>query len=93
MYDNYIYFTIFRGGLLSYLWNILEGISQITILSLIGVTIPGIAYQVNNALLNLGQLDILPSGKLEGSLIKFNPNDSALNHNFNALGYTTTNCI
>jgi hypothetical protein len=61
-------------------WGILEGLTQLIILSFVSVNVPGIAYQVNTVLLNLAQLDILPSSQIKSWFFEFDDDgDEAFN--------------
>ena len=72
----------------------LEGITQITILSLISVNMPALASAINKQLLNLAQLNILPSTKINNAILKFSGNnDDPINDNFNQLVYNNINSI
>jgi hypothetical protein len=62
-------------------WGILEGLTQLLILSFVSINVPGIANQVNKALLNLAQLDILPSSQIESWFFQFDDDgDKAFNY-------------
>ncbi len=63
------------------MWGILEGLTQLLILSFVSINVPGIANQVNKALLNLAQLDILPSSQIESWFFQFDDDgDKAFNY-------------
>jgi hypothetical protein len=46
-------------------WNILEGLQYITVLSLVSISVPGIANQLNSVLLEFSQMDVLPAADIE----------------------------
>jgi hypothetical protein len=45
--------NIIRATVLSLVWNLLDGITHLTILSLISINVPGIANEINRVLLAL----------------------------------------
>ena len=55
---------------------------------------PALANMINQQLLNLAQLNILPYTKVDNSIFNFGGiNDGPLNDNFNNLGYGNVNAI
>jgi hypothetical protein len=72
----------------------LEGLSQITVLSLISLNVPGVANQVNSVLLQLAQLDVLPTPLIEEAFLTFNDfEDTPINDNFDQFGLSGTNSL
>ena len=81
-------------GLLSYLLGILDGLAQITILSLISVRILGIANQLNKVLLDLSQMDILPYIDIDDKFLDFDDwEEEPLNDQFAFFGLENTNSL
>ena len=73
---------------MSLVWSIMDGLTQITILSLISINVPGIANDFNIALLALAQLDILPADLIENYIFDFDDStDEPINSYFGLLGY------
>ena len=72
----------------------MEGLSQITVLSLISLNVPGVANQVNSILLQLAQLDVLPTPLIEEAFLTFNDfEDTPINDNFAQFGLSGTNSL
>ena len=72
----------------------MEGLSQITVLSLISLNVPGVANQVNSVLLQLAQLDVLPTPLIEEAFLTFNDfEDTPINENFDQFGLQGTNSL
>lgn len=59
------YLQIGYAGVLHNVWNILEGLQYITVLSLVSISVPGIANQLNSVLLEFSQMDVLPAADIE----------------------------
>ena len=79
---------------MQYLWGFLDGISLITVLSLISVSVPGLANEINMYLLNLAQLNLIPANELTDIVFNFDDyDDNPLNGNFNLVGFGETNSI
>ena len=79
---------------MQYLWGFLSGISLITVLSLISVSVPGLANQVSMYLLSLAQMNIIPANEITDLVLDFDDmNDNPLNGSFMIFGYGETNII
>ena len=55
---------------MQYLWGFLSGISLITVLSLISVSVPGLANQVSMYLLSLAQMNIIPANEITDLVVE-----------------------
>jgi len=79
---------------LSLVWSILDGLTQITILSLISINVPGVANDFNMVLLALAQLDILPAEMIENYFFNFDDHkDPPINNYFDMVGYENKNSL
>ena len=72
----------------------LNALTSLTILSLISITIPGLARIVDKAILEFSQLDILPTNIIYPAMFTFDDDiDGPLNESFNLGGYSSMNAI
>jgi hypothetical protein len=83
--------NISSGGCISYLWGLLNAFSSLTILSLISISVPGPAQQLNRYIIGFSQLDILPSELIYEKTLTFpDENDEALNTYFDQIGFSSS---
>ena len=83
--------------MLSYLWNLLNDLSNLTILALIGVTIADQYFPsqvIVSCILSFSQLDIIPTELFYDKIFTFDEDDDTpLNNLFEELGWGTNDTI
>ena len=88
---KYEFNNLCSGGCISYLWGLLNAFSSLTILSLISISVPGPAQQLNRYIIGFSQLDILPSELIYEKTLTFpDGNDEALNTYFDQIGFSSS---
>lgn len=88
---KYEFNNLCSGGCISYLWGLLNAFSSLTILSLISISVPGPAQQLNRYIIGFSQLDILPSELIYEKTLTFpEGNDEALNTYFDQIGFSSS---
>ncbi|TNV87376.1 hypothetical protein FGO68_gene11805 [Halteria grandinella] len=92
--DIYQLWLLYRSGILSYLFGLLNDISSITLLSLMSINIPGLASVINNILMNFIYMDLLQTGLWIEYIVDLeNPEDRSLCPTFALAGYTSMNSV
>ncbi|TNV87163.1 hypothetical protein FGO68_gene9271 [Halteria grandinella] len=82
--------NLFLSGMLSYLFSLLNDISQVTMLSLININIPGIASLITSIIMNLVYMDLLQTNLWISNIIDLeSSNDDSLCPSFKLAGYTS----
>lgn len=66
---------LFRSGLLSFVWGLLNDLQSLTILSLVSINVTGIARLINKSIIAFSQLDILPTDLIYDSVFTFDDSD------------------
>ncbi|TNV86987.1 hypothetical protein FGO68_gene1174 [Halteria grandinella] len=85
--------NVFLSGILSYLFGLLNDISQIIMLSLININIPGQAQLIMNMLMNLIYMDLLQTDLWLEKLMNIEDDDQALCPSFKQAGYSSHNTV
>lgn len=76
---------------MSQLWSLLNAISYLTLLSLITVSMPGIARDISGVILSCSQFDIFPTDWLYNSIFKLDDikTDAPLTYYFDEFGFSS----
>lgn len=91
---NHLNAHFLSSGILSQLWDTLNVVTSLILLSLISVNVPGAANKVNSPLISFSQFNILPTDWLFNQVFKFDFDDSqAHSLQLGTLGYQSTNAI
>ncbi|TNV86166.1 hypothetical protein FGO68_gene3550 [Halteria grandinella] len=88
-----IMLNIFLSGIINYLWRALSELSSLTILFMIAIPVQGASQQLSAMVLQLAQLDILPTEAINGYLFEFNEDDQPVNHYFDSVGLSYHNSV
>ncbi|TNV87110.1 hypothetical protein FGO68_gene13713 [Halteria grandinella] len=82
--------TNYSSGILSYLFGLLNDISQVTMLSLININIPGSASYLTSIIMKLVYMDLLQTDLWINNIIDLDsPDDDALCPSFYLAGYSS----
>ncbi|TNV86841.1 hypothetical protein FGO68_gene12393 [Halteria grandinella] len=85
--------NIFLSGILSYLFGLLNDISQLTMLQLININIPGKSQLIMNMLMNLIYMDLLQTNLWLEKIIEIEDDEDSLCPSFYQAGYSTSNTV
>ncbi|TNV86941.1 hypothetical protein FGO68_gene16476 [Halteria grandinella] len=85
--------NLFLSGLLSYLFGLLNDISQLVMLQLININIPGRAQMIMSILMNLIYMDLLQTNLWLDKILNIEDDGEALCPSFDLAGYSTLNSV